>query len=52
LMSINRLTCLRMYILPGNKQRKKGAANGLSLMFRKLSAIYIKQKSGEACLEG
>jgi hypothetical protein len=42
LMSINRLACLRMYSLAGTKQRKKGAANGSSLMFRKLSAIFTK----------
>jgi hypothetical protein len=45
LMSINRLTCLRMYSLPGNKQKKKGAANESSLMFRNVSAIF--KKSGE-----
>ena len=47
LMNINRLACLRMYSLPGNKQRKKGAANGSSLMFRNMSAIYIKPKLRE-----
>jgi hypothetical protein len=35
-----------MYILPGNKQKKKGAANGSSLMFRNVpvSAIFNKTK--------
>ena len=37
-----------MYYLSGNKQRKKGAANGSSLMmFRKMSGGFIKQKSRE-----
>ena len=45
LMSINRLAFLRKYNLLGNKQRKKGAANVSSLMFRNVSAIFKSREN-------
>ena len=46
MMNINRLAFLRMYKLPGNKQRKKGAANGSSLMFRTLTSFCETKLEG------
>jgi len=45
-MSINLLASLRMYRLQGNKQRKKGAANGSSLMFRNLTSLCKTKLEG------